>query len=80
MERGIRFNDPNFLTHAYDKWIAYGQSKTANALFAVQLDGNGRPHITCRAFALHPGPDCIYRLSRHMTEELAAVLKEKPCR
>lgn len=75
---GIRFNDPNFLTHAYDKWIAYGQSKTANALFAVQLDKIGKPY-NVRAFALHPGRIVATGLSRHMTEEeLAAVLKEKP--
>ena len=29
--------DPNFLYRPYDKWASYGQSKTANALFAVEL-------------------------------------------
>ena len=29
--------DPNFLNRPYDKWVSYGQSKTANALFAVEL-------------------------------------------
>ena len=33
----IRWDDPWF-TLGYDKWEAYGQSKTANALFAVHLD------------------------------------------
>jgi NAD(P)-dependent dehydrogenase (short-subunit alcohol dehydrogenase family) len=34
----IDFNDPNFARKAYDPWIAYGQSKSANALFALELD------------------------------------------
>lgn len=33
----IDFEDPNFTNRPYDKWVAYGQSKTANALFAVEL-------------------------------------------
>ena len=37
----IRFDDINF-DAGYDKWRAYGQAKTANALFAVQLDALGR--------------------------------------
>ncbi|WP_253257124.1 SDR family NAD(P)-dependent oxidoreductase, partial [Arthrobacter sp. Hiyo1] len=32
----IRFEDLNF-ENGYDKWKAYGQAKTANALFAVEL-------------------------------------------
>jgi NAD(P)-dependent dehydrogenase (short-subunit alcohol dehydrogenase family) len=39
---GIQFEDPNFLTHPYNKWLAYGQSKTANSLFAVHLDEIGK--------------------------------------
>jgi len=31
---GIDFEDPHFERRPYDKWRAYGQSKTANALFA----------------------------------------------
>lgn len=50
---GVRWRDPHFLG-GYDKWAAYGQSKTANALFAVHLDRLGR-HRGVRAFALHPG-------------------------
>ena len=40
--------------HGYDKWQAYGQAKTANALFAVQLDALGQ-EAGVRAFSLHPG-------------------------
>ncbi|MBN3843272.1 MULTISPECIES: SDR family NAD(P)-dependent oxidoreductase [Burkholderia] len=50
---GIRWDDVQF-EHGYDKWLAYGQSKTANALFAVHLDRLGRG-AGVRAFALHPG-------------------------
>ncbi|MFJ6355211.1 SDR family NAD(P)-dependent oxidoreductase [Streptomyces sp. NPDC054835] len=49
----IRWHDPHFRT-GYDKWLAYGQAKTANALFAVHLDALGRDDGV-RAFALHPG-------------------------
>lgn len=39
---------------SYNKWLAYGQAKTANILFAVQLDKLARDRGV-RAFALHPG-------------------------
>lgn len=51
---GVDFDDPNFERHGYDKWKAYGQSKTANALFAVALDKRGEAHGV-RAFSVHPG-------------------------
>jgi NAD(P)-dependent dehydrogenase (short-subunit alcohol dehydrogenase family) len=50
----IRFADPQFRSGPYDPWVAYGQSKTANALFAVGLTGRYRGDgIT--ANALNPG-------------------------
>lgn len=49
----IRWHDPHFLI-GYDKWLAYGQSKTANALFAVHLNTLGQPH-GIHSFSLHPG-------------------------
>lgn len=49
----IRWDDPHFLT-GYDKWAAYGQSKTANVLFSTHLDQIGH-RDGVRAFALHPG-------------------------
>ncbi|MFF4738562.1 SDR family NAD(P)-dependent oxidoreductase [Streptomyces sp. NPDC001262] len=60
----IRWHDPHFRT-GYDKWLAYGQAKTANALFAVHLDALGR-NDGVRAFALHPGK-IITGLQREMT-------------
>jgi NAD(P)-dependent dehydrogenase (short-subunit alcohol dehydrogenase family) len=49
----IRWDDMWFQRDGYDKWLAYGQAKTANVLFAVELDrlAGGRQH----AFAVHPG-------------------------
>jgi NAD(P)-dependent dehydrogenase (short-subunit alcohol dehydrogenase family) len=64
---GIDFDDPNFERRPYDKWIAYGQSKTATALFAVALDTRGEAHGV-RAFSVHPGA-VITELMRSMSEE-----------
>src|SRR6266404_2001169 len=61
------FDDPNFERRPYDKWIAYGQSKTANALFALALDGRGEPD-GIRAFSVHPGAVAT-DLMRFMPEE-----------
>lgn len=63
---GIRFDDPQFTT-GYDKWLAYGQAKTANSLFAVQLDKLGAGHGV-RAFAVHPG-GIMTELQRHLPRE-----------
>ncbi|MEI2278898.1 SDR family NAD(P)-dependent oxidoreductase [Paenarthrobacter ilicis] len=62
----IRFDDINF-DSGYDKWRAYGQAKTANALFAVELDRLGREHGV-RAFAVHPG-GIMTELQRHLPKE-----------
>ncbi len=59
----IRWDDPQFET-GYDKWVAYGQAKTANALFAVHLDTLGEPYGV-RAFAVHPG-GIMTELQRHL--------------
>jgi NAD(P)-dependent dehydrogenase (short-subunit alcohol dehydrogenase family) len=62
----IRFDDLQFET-GYDKWQAYGQSKTANSLFAVQLDALGQA-AGVRAFAVHPG-GIMTRLGRFIPHE-----------
>jgi NAD(P)-dependent dehydrogenase (short-subunit alcohol dehydrogenase family) len=74
---GIDFDDPNFERRPYDKWIAYGQSKTATALFAVALDARGEAHGV-RAFSVHPGA-VITELMRSMSEEevTAAVARAR---
>lgn len=64
----LRFDDPHFNHGAYDPWLAYGQSKTANVLLAVELDarekGNG-----IRAFSLHPGSIVETNLGKHVSRE-----------
>ena len=60
----VRFDDPWFEHDEYDKWAAYGQSKTANVLFAVELDRRlGARGV--RAFAVHPGV-ILTDLARHL--------------
>ena len=51
---GVDFDDPNFERREYDKWIAYGQSKTANSLFSVALNERLVQHGVS-AYAVHPG-------------------------
>lgn len=63
---GMRWQDVQF-TEGYDRWQAYGQSKTANVLFAVALDKRGRD-AGVRAFALHPG-SILTPLQRHLTRD-----------
>ena len=62
----IRFDDLHF-ERGYDKWEAYGQAKTANSLFAVQLDALGQA-AGVRAFAVHPG-GILTPLQRHLSRE-----------
>ncbi len=69
---GIQFDDPNFNIRSYEKWVAYGQSKTANSLFAVQLDKIGKEYGV-RAFAVHPGRITSTDLNRFMSDEEKAV-------
>ena len=66
----MRWDDVQF-EHGYDKWKAYGQSKTANVLFAVRLDALGRG-AGVRAFAVHPGT-ILTPLARHipLAEQIA---------
>ncbi len=63
---GIRWDDIQF-EHGYDKWQAYGQAKTANVLFAVQLDALGQGSGV-RAFSVHPG-GILTALVRHIPRE-----------
>ncbi|MBW7455623.1 oxidoreductase [Paenibacillus sepulcri] len=64
---GIDFEDLNFNNRPYDKFVAYGQSKTANVLFAVEMDKRGRAYGV-RAFSVHPG-SILTDLSRYLTED-----------
>ncbi len=62
----IRWNDIHF-KQGYDKWLAYGQAKTANALFSIHLDKMGKQD-NVRAFSVHPG-NISTPLQRHLTHE-----------
>ncbi|HEY5183455.1 MAG TPA: SDR family NAD(P)-dependent oxidoreductase [Actinomycetes bacterium] len=68
----IRWQDPMWRSEPYDKWQAYGQSKTANSLFAVHLDSLGATE-SVRAFAVHPG-GIMTPLQRHMPREEMVAL------
>jgi NAD(P)-dependent dehydrogenase (short-subunit alcohol dehydrogenase family) len=61
------FDDPNFEHRKYDPWVAYGQSKTANALFALTLDAIGE-RDGIRTFSVHPG-GVVTDLIRYMSSE-----------
>jgi len=50
----FNFEDPNFEHRAYETLAGYGQSKTANNLFTVELDHRGK-HFNVRSFSVHPG-------------------------
>ena len=73
---GIIFDDPNFEHTEYNKWRAYGQSKCANALFAVALDKRGRLQ-NIRAFALHPGVVPDTDLGRDLKKEEGAIVVKR---
>jgi NAD(P)-dependent dehydrogenase (short-subunit alcohol dehydrogenase family) len=64
---GVDFDDPNFERREYERWTGYGQSKTANVLFAVHLDTLGEAHGV-RAFAVHPGT-ILTALNRYMGQD-----------
>ncbi|KOS05954.1 oxidoreductase [Flavobacterium akiainvivens] len=50
----FNFNDPNFEHREYETLLGYGQSKSANILFAVELAKRGAAHGV-KAYSLHPG-------------------------
>lgn len=62
----MRWDDLHFATD-YEKWTAYGQAKTANSLFAVQLDALGQSQGV-RTFAVHPG-GIMTPLQRYLPQE-----------
>lgn len=50
----FNFDDPNFLHRPYETLQGYGQAKTANNLFTVELDHRSKT-FGIRAYAVHPG-------------------------
>ena len=71
----IVWDDPNFERRPYEKWAAYGQSKTANILFSVELErrhGSAGVH----AYAVHPGMIAT-ELGRHLSSDDFATLSKR---
>jgi NAD(P)-dependent dehydrogenase (short-subunit alcohol dehydrogenase family) len=62
----VRFDDINFETTEYEKWTAYGQAKSANALFALELNRRLAPKGV-KAFSVHPG-GIMTNLQRDMSD------------
>jgi len=60
----VSIDDPGFEKTPYDPWAAYGRSKTANVLFAVEFDRRHRER-GIRAAAVHPG-GINTELARHL--------------
>jgi NAD(P)-dependent dehydrogenase (short-subunit alcohol dehydrogenase family) len=72
---GIHWDDPNYRERRYEKWEAYGQSKTANILHALELQrrlgANG-----VLAFSVHPGVIGT-ELSRHLSGDDLRALRDR---
>ena len=68
----VDLEDPNYEKRDYDKWQAYGESKTANALFALELDTRWKDG-GIRSFSVHPG-GIVTNLGRHLDEGDIAML------
>jgi NAD(P)-dependent dehydrogenase (short-subunit alcohol dehydrogenase family) len=76
---GIHFDNYS-LAGEYDPWKAYGQSKTANILFANELDRRYGPQ-GLHGLSVHPGVIMDTELSRHQTgtsnETMEAMLNDE---
>ncbi len=73
----VNLEDPNYQRRDYDKWQAYGESKTANVLFSVGLEQRlGAQGV--HALAVHPGM-IMTNLSRHMQpEDMESLIAKAP--
>jgi NAD(P)-dependent dehydrogenase (short-subunit alcohol dehydrogenase family) len=71
----VDLDDPNFDGGGYVPFVAYGRSKTANILFAVELDRRLR-HLGVRAAAVHPG-GIDTELGRHLDDATKAFIEAR---
>ena len=71
----IVWDDINYERRPYDKWDAYGQSKTANILFSVELERRFAARGV-HAYALHPG-GIATELGRHLEADDFEVLRKR---
>jgi NAD(P)-dependent dehydrogenase (short-subunit alcohol dehydrogenase family) len=65
----FNFKDPNFINRKYETLQAYGQSKTASNLFALELDNRAK-EFNIRAYSLHPGSIGGTELAREASVEM----------
>jgi NAD(P)-dependent dehydrogenase (short-subunit alcohol dehydrogenase family) len=72
----VRFDDPGFSDgNKYDKWAAYGQAKSANMLFTVELAKRyGSKGVL--SYSVHPGTIWT-NLGNHLAQEEFALVKQK---
>ena len=63
----VNWDDPHYRTRPYDKWESYGQSKTANSLFAVGFNQRFKDRGVT-ANAVMPG-GIMTPLQRHLPRE-----------
>ena len=71
----VDLDDPNWEHREYDKFVAYGASKTANILHAVEADHRLRG-LGIRAYAVHPGTVAT-SLARHMSRTDFSQLRKR---
>jgi NAD(P)-dependent dehydrogenase (short-subunit alcohol dehydrogenase family) len=64
----FNFEDPNFQHRKFESLLGYGQSKTANILFSMELDHRGLRHKV-RSYSLHPGAIADSDLKRYLSNE-----------
>ena len=69
---GMLWDDIHFLNNPYDKWMAYGQSKTASSLIAIEFDRLMKDKGV-RGFSVHPG-GIMTPLQRHLQKEEMVTL------
>ncbi|MEM7217336.1 MAG: oxidoreductase [Pseudomonadota bacterium] len=69
---GVQWDDPQFERGDYDKWVAYAQAKSANALFALGADERWQADGV-RTFSVHPG-GIFTPLQRHLSDEEMTAL------
>ena len=70
----VELDDPNWVHREYDKFVAYGASKTANILHAIEADQRLRD-LGIRAYAVHPGTVAT-SLARYMSRSDFSQLRK----
>ena len=70
----VDLDDPNWERREYDKFVAYGASKTANILHAKEADRRLQ-ELGIRAYAVHPGTVAT-SLARYMSKSDFSQLRK----